>query len=112
MVILKNETGYSLIESMVGIVLLGFIVIVTMIIFTNIFSNSKLIYNKEATYLLFNETENIINNRILTDSSYFNKNETLVIQRKIEKNNNYYIAKIIVKEKKNNKVINKMSMMF
>lgn len=112
MVIIKNEKGYSLIESMVGIILLGFIVIISMIIFTNIFTNPKLIYNKEASYLLFNETENIINNRILTDSTYFNNKKTLIIQREIEKKESYFIANVLVKENKNNRIINKMSFMF
>lgn len=95
--ILKNQSGYSLIETLVCISLLGIILFISTSVFVRLFANPKILLKNEALYLANEEINRTIHKRTLTDSTYTNENTNLVIERHIAELNGYAQIEVIVK---------------
>jgi len=94
--LLKNENGATMIETLVGIILLGIIITVSFSLLIKIYSNPNLIHKHEALLLASQEITNCLNNKILVDTSYTNINKNLTVTRKIRVDENIYTAVVKV----------------
>jgi len=91
---MKNQSGYSLIETMVCISLLGLLIFLSTSVYTRFFSNHKMLLRNEALFMANQEITNTINKRIFTDTSYKSINCNMLLDRKISDMDN--CKKIIV----------------
>ena len=80
--ILKDQSGYTLIETLVSIGLLGILIVLSAIAYTRFFDNPKILLRNEALYIANQEITNSINKRVFTDTAYTNENMNLGIERK------------------------------
>lgn len=101
--ILKEESGYSLIEALVSISILGIIIIITAMLFTTILSGNSIYSKSEALVLAKNEIENVRQNKILTDTAYNNKEGNLLITRSIKQEDSLYKVNVCVSNKSREK---------
>jgi len=81
---LKNEYGYTLLETLVGIIILGLVIAFFAMFFNQVFANSRIFLIGDATILAKQEIERCINFRIKTDTSYFNNKGNLQVLRDIK----------------------------
>ncbi len=81
---LKSQYGYVLMESLVGIILLGLVITFFVMFFNQIFLNSRILLRSDALVLANQEIERCINFREITDTSYFNPQGNLKVLRNIK----------------------------
>ena len=101
--LLKKELGYLLIETLIGIILLGMIVTFSLVIFNKIFSNPNNLLRSEALYLAQSEVDNCIKLKSTRDTVYSNAGGSLIINRSIASNDSLITASISVQISKLNK---------
>ena len=102
---LLEEKGFTIIETLVSIFMVGLILTLTIIFFNNILLNSTFIYKNEAFYLANNEIERVINSGIITDTTYTNQSGSLIIKREIVPSENTIQVVVTVTAKINEKEI-------
>lgn len=95
--LLKNQKGETIIEVMVGIIILGLITGFALIFFTKMLSNTKLVSKNEALFLANQEINYSMKNRVKIDTSYFSPDSTMLVERKVEKVNKLYNVEVMVK---------------
>lgn len=95
MVKLKDQEGYTLIESLVGIIIIGIVIVFFAVFFKQIFSNPKILLKSDAMILANQEIERCINYKISSDTSYLNNRQNLRIFRTITKSDK--LNKVIVR---------------
>ncbi len=81
--ILKDESGYTLIETLVSIGLLGILIVLSATAYTRFFDNPKILLRNEALYMANQEITNSINKKIFTDTTYANENQNLEVRRNV-----------------------------
>lgn len=81
---LKNQNGYTLIETLVSIIILGLAIGFFAVFFKQIYANSKILLKSDAIVLANHEIERCINFKIVSDTNYFNSLGNLMVSRKIE----------------------------
>jgi hypothetical protein len=94
--LLKKEEGFSIIESLVGIIILGLIVIFFSLFFNKIFQTPKILLRGEAFYLANQEIENSLNMKSKSDTVYSNLNRNLQIRRMVRKEEKLYNIQVEV----------------
>ena len=102
---LLEEKGFTIIETLVSIFMVGLILTLTVIFFNNILLNSTFIYKNEAFYLANNEIERVINSDLVTDTTYTNEKGSLIINREVVPENNTFQVVVTVTAKINQKEI-------
>ena len=103
--LLKSEKGATIIETLVAIILLGLIITISFTIFVRLYGNKTLLYKQEAFQLANQEIINCMNTKIVSDTTYTNKNGNLLIERKINKQSEIYKVIINVNASSDNKNI-------
>lgn len=101
--ILKDESGTTLIETLVSIGLLGVLIVLSVMVYKNFFSNPKMLLRNEALYLANQEISNSINMKFITDTVYSNENGNLTVERKIydmETFNKIVVSVVFLQNKK------------
>ncbi|MGD8782586.1 MAG: hypothetical protein PVH88_26965 [Ignavibacteria bacterium] len=93
--ILAEDRGSTIIETLVGIIILGIIITLSFSLYMKIYTNTSILYKSEAITLANQEIFNCIRNKITTDTLYNNINKNLTITRKITVQNNVHT--VIVK---------------
>lgn len=78
---ISNEDGFSMIEALVGIVILGLILTLTSAFVKGIFSHPKALLKGEALMLAGQEIDCSARNRMFTDTVYSNPSGNLAITR-------------------------------
>lgn len=106
---MKSESGFTILESLVGILILGIMLILFAVFFNQIFNNPKLLHRSEAFILAKQEIEKCKNKRLTKDTLYFNEKENLSIVRDINLINNIINAKVTVETKLDKKKILSLS---
>ncbi|MBI2417304.1 MAG: prepilin-type N-terminal cleavage/methylation domain-containing protein [Ignavibacteriales bacterium] len=81
MVLLKNQDGYSLIESLVSIVLLGLIVVFSTMAVTGLFTRPKILLKGEACLMAEQEINYSLKYHVTTDTTYTNETGNLIVTR-------------------------------
>lgn len=81
--IVKNQSGYTLIETLVSIGLLSMLILLSAIAYSRFFDNPKILLRNEALYIANQEITNSVNKKIFTDTTYANENNNLAVERKI-----------------------------
>lgn len=102
---LLEEKGFTIIETLVSIFMVGLILTLTIIFFNNILLNSRFVYRNEAFYLANNEIEKVINSNLVTDTTYTNESGSLIVTREIVSAENTLQVVVKVTAKINNKEI-------
>ncbi|MBL1214646.1 MAG: hypothetical protein HND52_14930 [Ignavibacteriae bacterium] len=97
MVALKDDSGYSILETLVSITILGLIAGITVLMLNGILKNPKLLLIDEAINLVYNEINFSMSSKTLTDTSYFNRSGNIKVERKIIQS--HKTSKIIVNAK-------------
>ena len=103
--LLKKENGETLIEVMVAIVIIGLITGFTLIFFTNIFENPRLLKKDDALFYANQEINYAVKNRQTRDTVYFSPDSSMLIERKIVKDKNIYNINVNVKLKNSDKFL-------
>ncbi|KAF0140067.1 MAG: hypothetical protein FD122_2702 [Stygiobacter sp.] len=79
--ILKNQSGYSLVETLACISLLGIILFISTSIYLRLFNNPQIILRSEALFLANKEIEAAIHTKAFRDTTYTSENTNLLIER-------------------------------
>ena len=93
---LNEQSGFSLIETVVSIGLLGILVTLSVIAYTRFFDNPKILLRNEALYMANQEITNAVNKRRFTDTTYTNINGNLAVERNISDLQTYYKMEVAV----------------
>ena len=109
---LIDQNGFTILETLVGILLLGLIITFFAMFFNQVFANPKLLLRKEAMVLANQEIERCINYKPKSDTTYFNNNGNLKIYRKLKSSNSLTKAVVTVKVKSSEKEILSFSVMY
>jgi len=109
---LKDQSGYTIMETLVSILLIGIIITLFAMFFNQVFSNPKLLLRSEALNLANQEVERSINTKSTTDTSYTNNQANLRIERKIESEESLVKAIVSVKSVIAGKEILSLSVMY
>lgn len=81
---LKGQEGYTLVESLVGIIILGLVITFFAMFFNQIFGNPRILLKGEALIMASQELDRCLDIKAITDTSYFNRQGNLKIKRKVE----------------------------
>lgn len=109
MVKLKDESGYTIIESLVSLSVLGMLIVLTATILMKVFYNPKLILRNEALLLAKNEIGNSIRYKSTIDSTYTSANGNLLIERRITLQRSLHQIEVSVKMVNSEKEIIRLS---
>ena len=109
---LNSQDGYTITETLVGIILLGITITLFSFFFNQVFRNPKILLRSEALYLADQEIEFSINHRITRDTSYINEKGNLLAERIIAKTNGLNKATISVLSKTNKQNILSLSVLY
>lgn len=90
----NKESGFSLIETLVSILVLGLIVTFSLVFFDKIYSNPQILLKGEALRLAELEMSYCINNKIATDTVYMNSGNNLMIERRVSDNKGLLNAEV------------------
>ena len=105
---MNNQSGFSLIETLVSMVILGLLVTFTIMFFNNIYSNPKLLLRSEALLLADVEISKCMNFKLASDTSYINLNGNLEVIRNVIREERLLKVAITVRAKSNKKEILKL----
>jgi prepilin-type N-terminal cleavage/methylation domain-containing protein len=105
--ILNKNDGFSLIETLVVILLLGLLVTFTASFFNDLFDKPGLFLKYQALNLANQEMNNCLYNKITTDTSYtISKHNLTVIRKVTEELNGYDISVSVgITDNQNNNII-------
>ncbi|MBN2571424.1 MAG: type II secretion system protein [Ignavibacteriales bacterium] len=103
--LLKKNEGFTILETLTSIIILGLLVGFTIIFFNKIFSNSKILLRSDALILAEQEIENCKIKMVLQDTSYANIKGNLILIRKITMFNGLRSIEISVHSKNDNQEI-------
>jgi len=81
--LLKSENGFTIIETLVAILLLGLLVVGATGFFGTLYNSPKILLRNEALALASNEIDRCISYRILTDTLYKNPVGNLQVKRNV-----------------------------
>lgn len=109
--LLKEENGYSLIEALVSISILGIIIIITAILFTKLLSGNSIYSKSEALILAKNEIEYVRQNKIFSDTAYNNSDGNMLITRTIKQEDSLYKVIVSVSNKSKEKQLISMNIL-
>lgn len=101
----KDENGFTLIETLVSLLILGILVTLTMIMLNKIYANPKILLGREALRLAEAELTYCVNNTSLNDTIYTNERQNLKVKRKITDEGKLAKVEIAVVMNGNNKEI-------
>ena len=96
LLIISNSKGYTIIEILVAIIVLGLLVSFTSAFFNHIYKYPKILLSGEALFLAEQEIQNSISRKVYTDSLYFSERRNLRIHRKIHADKNLLNITVIV----------------
>ena len=82
LVILK-EDGFSMIEALVGITILGILFTITIELFGVIYKKPEMLLEREALHLATQELNRSISGNILNDTTYTNRSGNLILKKTI-----------------------------
>lgn len=103
---IKKTDGFTLIETLTAITLLGIVSVLSVIIFTGIYSNPRLLLKGEAAMLAEQELHYSINNKVKSDTIYSSGLNGLEIVRKVLIEENLYkITVSVVFKPKTTKIL-------
>lgn len=77
----NNNAGFSMLETLVSILILGMLITFSIMFFNRIYSNPKILLRKESLQLADTELTNCINANIKTDTLYNNSRGNLEVKR-------------------------------
>ena len=81
--LLKKEDGSTIIENLVGIIIMGLIVTLSFSVLIKLYSNPSLLQKDEAFLLASQEVSNCINSKSISDTTYKNSSGNLQLTRTI-----------------------------
>lgn len=102
---LKDEAGYTLIESLTAIAVLGIFMFMVSALLLKIFLNPKLTLRSEALLLANNEIKHTLTYKSSNDTTYTNANGNLAVERKVHVNGRINDVEVFVKMVSSPKVI-------
>lgn len=109
---LKSDKGYIIIETLVGIIILGLVITFFAMFFNQIFGNSKILLKGDALILAKQEIERCIVVKATSDTSYFNIRGNLKIMRRIQIVENLSKADVVVASDSGRNEILSLSVMY
>jgi len=110
--LLIDDSGSTLIETLIGILILGIVATVTFSIYMQVYTSPTLLYKTEALSIANQEVTNCICNKVTSDTSYYNLNNNLIITRKVTVLNRIYRVEVDVAHPKKEGAILTMSGFF
>lgn len=102
---LKDEAGYTLIESLTAIAVLGIFMFIVSALILKMFLNPKLVLRSEALLLANNEIKHTLTYKSSNDTTYTNANGNLIVGRRVHVNERINDVEVSVKMVSNPKVI-------
>lgn len=109
MELLKDQSGYSLIETLVCISLLGIMLFISTSVFIRLFANPKILLRSEALFIANEEITRTIHKKAFTDTTYTNENTNLTIERRVIESGRFAQIEVYVKHSSWSKEIIKLS---
>ena len=97
---INSENGFTIIESLVTILIIGLILTMTIIVFNNLFSAPGLLLKSDAFSAATEEISKCVENRTSTDTIY-NVSNNLVLKRKISSVDELLMANVSIIQKHN-----------
>lgn len=106
LIIIKEE-GFSIIETLVGITILGILIVISLKLFGDIYKMPELLLQREALHLATQELNKSISDYQIKDTSYTNQqgNLTLVKTIKETEQENLLFISVSVHFKSNKKTL-------
>ncbi|MBI2417893.1 MAG: type II secretion system protein [Ignavibacteriales bacterium] len=99
------EQGYTIMEALVSIVLIGLLITLSLVFFNMLFNSPLMGKKSEALLLAKNEMEYCLHSIGLNDTSYSNRYGTIRIDRNCQKTDSLIIFTVKAILLKNNKQI-------
>lgn len=103
--LLTKTDGYSLIEALVGITILGLLVGFVLMVSLRLMSNPKLTLQHKALLIAENEVNYCQSISVEKDTCYLNSNNTLTVKRTVKIEDNSKIIIITIKHTKSEQVL-------
>lgn len=91
---ISRKSGFTIIETLVAIILLGLVSTMGIMVFNQLWGNKAIMLKKEAFLYASQEIDRCIDERLVSDTVYYSNSRTLKVNRKIEPEGN--LNKIIV----------------
>lgn len=82
--ILSNQEGFSIIESLVSITILGILIAISVRLFDEIYKAPEILLQREALQLADQELSRTISGNYLNDTTYTNTQQNLIIKKIIK----------------------------
>ena len=101
MVLLKKQEGFSIIETLVVITILGLLITFTTSFINKIYNNPVYLLKDEAFRAASNEIDGVMLNGTLTDTLY-NIKHNLFVKRHSTELDKYYLVSVVVKKRRSN----------
>ncbi len=105
MKVIRGKNGFSIIEALVSIVLLGLLLSLTASFFTSLFDKPELLLKDEALLMAESSMNKSVRQSLFSDSLYYNEKKTLEVSRKVYYDSSFVNILIIVKGAGKNKEI-------
>lgn len=96
---LKGDRGFTLIEVLVSMVILGILTTLTVLFINTFFSNPMVLFRAEALNIAKGELNRCIENKLENDTTFTSGNGSLLIERKIVIEERLTTVNIIVTHK-------------
>jgi prepilin-type N-terminal cleavage/methylation domain-containing protein len=96
--ILKIDSGFSIIETLVTIVIVSMLVIFVSVFLDNIYNNPKLFLKSKALLLAKNEMNRTIYSEGYRDTSYFDDKYRMNIIRQIKDQEGVYKINVLIRK--------------
>lgn len=109
MELLKDQSGYSLIETLVCISLLGIILFISTSVFVRLFANPKILVRNEALFIANEEITRATQKKEFKDTTYTNENANLTIERRVIESGEFAQIEVYVRHSSQSKEIVKLS---
>lgn len=96
-----DEEGFSIIEALVSIVIIGITSIIIISFLIMFLKGTKFLNRMDALSMVQNEIQSTLVYKTFNDTSYANLKGNLILYKKVNDLNNYYQFDFSVKDKKN-----------
>jgi len=96
-----DEEGFSIIEALVSIVIIGITSIIIISFLIMFLRGTKFLNRMDALLMVQNEIQSTLVYKTFNDTSYANLKGNLILYKKVNNLNNYYQFDFSVKDKKN-----------
>ncbi|HEX2982196.1 MAG TPA: type II secretion system protein [Ignavibacteriales bacterium] len=96
MKIISRNEGYTIIEALVGIVILGLILVFTVSVFNRLFANPQLLLKGEALYLADQEIKHVINDKDFETLEYESAGRNMLVRRTVSEGAKLYEVQVSV----------------